>query len=755
MVTKHAIALAGLLGFSSVLALCAPSRAAADANDPPSRVARLADAEGSVSFQPGGTEDWIAAPVNRPLTTGDKLWSDQDSRVELQLDGSFLRLSSNTAISFLNLADEVTQVQLSAGTLLVRVRQLADNETYEIDTPNLAFTILRPGLYRLSVDESGNSTVVRVSSGQGEVTGGGAAYTVRANETDVFSGTDQLTEDTQAGGAGGDAFDAWSASRDGRSDRSVSARYVSPDVIGYQDLDDQGSWSQTPGEGYVWFPRQVEAGWAPYHSGHWAYIAPWGYTWVDDAPWGFAPFHYGRWVSYNGAWGWVPGPRQPEGAVYVRPVYAPALVAWIGVGAGVAWFALGPREVYVPSYPVSRGYVRNINVSNTTVNTNVINNVYNTTIINNTKTVNVTNVTYVNRGVPGAVAATTSQAFTSAQPVSRNIVHVDPHAMATAPVRALVPAAVPTKQAVLGARAVVRIQPPAAVQTRAVVARSAPPPPPPSFERRQTAIASNAGKPLSIAQTQQIQPSAAPRAAAVRIAPPATPHIAAQPAARSNTPVAEPPRVDRPPAQPAVADSRPSAAQPAARSNTPAAEPPRVDRPPARPAVVDSRPSAPQAVQADRPPARPAVADSRPSAPQAVHPSELPVPPRPASPSVANSVLERQHLQEQQQLHAAQEQQRLQVQQQQELEHQQLAKAQADEARRQQLEQQHQQQTQALQQQHAQQQQQLQEKQQEQRRQMESQARPAAKPAAQPAEKPAEKPAAQPASKDRPPGHRT
>ena len=202
-----------------MLALCAPSRAAADANDPPSRVARLADAEGSVSFQPGGTEDWIAAPVNRPLTTGDKLWSDQNSRVELQLDGSFLRLSSNTAISFLNLADDVTQVQLSAGTLLVRVRQLADNETYEIDTPNLAFTILRPGLYRLSVDESGNSTVVRVSSGQGEVTGGGAAYTVRANETDVFSGTDQLTEDTQSGGAGGDAFDAWSASRDGRSDR--------------------------------------------------------------------------------------------------------------------------------------------------------------------------------------------------------------------------------------------------------------------------------------------------------------------------------------------------------------------------------------------------------------------------------------------------------------------------------------------------------------------------------------------------------
>jgi hypothetical protein len=683
MITKHA-SFAGFLGFSLVLALCAPSRAAADADDPPTRVARLADAEGSVSFQPGGTEDWIAAPLNRPLTTGDKLWSDRDGRAELQLDGSFLRLSSNTAVSFLNLGDEITQIQLSAGTLLVRVRQLADNETYEIDTPNLAFSILRPGVYRLSVDESGNSTIVRVRSGQGEATGAGAAYSVRANETDVFTGTDQLTENSQASGPD-DAFDAWSASRDGREDSSVSARYVSPDVIGYQDLDNQGTWNQTPDDGYVWFPRQVEAGWAPYHYGHWAFIAPWGYTWVDDAPWGFAPFHYGRWISYNGAWGWVPCPRRPEGGVYVRPVYAPALVAWVGVGAGVAWFALGPREVYVPSYPVSRGYVRNINVSNTTVNTTVINNVYNTTIIN--KTVN--NVTYVNRGVPGAVAATTSQAFASAQPVSRNVVRVDSRALGTAQVRALAPAAVPTRQAVLGGRAAGARQPPAVVQTRTVVARKAPPPPPPTFERRQAAMASNAGKPLSIAQTRQIQPSVAPRAASVRIAPPATPHVAAQPAVRASTPSEPPPRADRPPARPPVAASNPVAAR-------------------------------------------------------AIHPNELPAAPKPPSPSIANSALEREHLQQQQQLRAAQEQQRQQVQQQQEREHQQLAQQQADAARQQQLEQQHQQQTQALQQQHAQQQQQLQERQQQQR-QVASQSRPA--------ERPAEKPA-QPANRqDRPPGH--
>jgi len=669
MMTKHMPSFAGLLGLLLGFAVFMPALAAADEDDPPTRVARLAYVEGAVSFQPGGTDDWVAAPLNRPLTTGDKLWSDRDGRLELQLDGSLLRLASNTAVSFLNLGDHITQIQLSAGTLLVRVRRLDDSETFEIDTPNLAFSILRPGLYRLTVDDSGN-TAIGVRSGQGEVTGGGHAYPVYANEYDVFSGTDELAEDAQSYGPVQDPFDAWSSGRDSRWANSGSAPYVSPDIVGYEDLDDQGSWAPTPDYGYVWFPRRVEGGWAPYHNGHWAYIAPWGYTWVDDQPWGFAPFHYGRWIYVGGAWGWVPSPPRVEGVAYVRPIYAPALVAWVGVGAGIAWFALGPREVYVPSYPVSRNYVNQINVSNTTVNTTVINNIYNTTIINN-KTVNVPNVTYVNRSVPGAVAATTSQAFTTAQPVSRNLIKIDAHAIAGAPVQAMAPASVPAKQAVLGGTRVAAARPPAAVQTRAVVARTAPPPPPPTFERRQEALRNNGGKPLSAAEVKSIQAGAAPRIAAVKIAPPATP-VKARPAARPVTSENEPPRVERPPL------GRPPVATP------------EVNRP----------------------------------APAAVHANEIPVAPKPASPSAANSALERQHLQEQQQQRAQQDAERQKVQQQQELEHEQLAKQQADEARKQQLEQQHQLQTQQLAERHAQEQQQLLEKQQEQRRQQESQTKP-------------------------------
>jgi hypothetical protein len=645
-----------LLGVSIMVDLIIPAIAMADTDDPPSRVARLAYLEGSISFQPGGTEDWVAAPLNRPITTGDQIWSDRASRAELQLDGSALRLSSNTSVSFLNLSDSVSQIQLSVGTLLVRVRRLDDNETYEIDTPNLAFSVLQPGVYRFTVDESGTTTAITVRSGQGEVTGAGAAYSVYANETDVFSGTDELVENAQPYGPEQDSFEAWSGDRDRRSEYSDSARYVSSDVVGYEDLDGQGTWEPTPDYGTVWFPRGVETGWAPYHDGHWSYIEPWGYTWVDDKRWGFAPFHYGRWISVRGAWGWVPCPPRTEGAGYVRPVYAPALVAWVGVGTGVAWFALGPREVFVPSYPVSRRYANNINVSNTTVNTTVVNNIYNTTIINN-KTVNVTNVNYVNLHVPGAVAATTSQAFTTAQPMARNRVQVDERAIESAPIRAVTPAVVPTKQSVLGAGRMAAARPPAIVQTRTVVARGVPPAPPPAFERRQEAIRQNGGKPLSVGAVRSIPTGRPPVTAIVKIAPPAMPAVL---------------------------------------------------RPPNRPILS-------QAVRAERepvPPPNTASQITRP-APAAVHPQELPQVLHPASPSTANSALERQHLQEQQQLLAQQEAERRRVQQQQERDHAQLAKQQADEARQQQIEQQQrEQQAQQLAQQRAQEQQQQQRQQQ-------------------------------------------
>ena len=702
-IKKQALKLISLLSIALLAVLVLPGRAAADDDDPPSRVARLGYTHGAVSFQPAGTDDWVDAVVNRPLTTGDKLWSASGSRVELHLGSAAIRLGSTTGFSFLNLTDNTTQIRLTEGTLNIRVRRLDDDDTFEIDTPNLAFTVLRPGNYKINVNEGGDTTLVVVRDGQGEATGAGQAYTIHPREVGTFTGTDELDADVESWENNDDDFDVWSAQRDARMDHSASSQYVSTDVIGYEDLDDNGGWRPVPEYGNIWFPRTAVVGWAPYRYGHWAYVAPWGYTWVDDAPWGFAPFHYGRWVTVGGVWGWVPAPPRPVavvGVVYVRPVYAPALVAWvggphfavgIGVGGGggfaagvsVGWFPLGPREVFVPSYPVSRAYVSNVNVSNTTVNTTVVNNYYNTTVINRNTTVNNTNVTvnqqhYMNQGVPGAVSATTPQAFTSAQSVSKNAVTVNAKEVASAPVAATTPAVTPAKQSVLGSGASAAAKPPAALQNRAVVAKSTPPPPPPSFEKRQAAITANGGRPIAMSQAKQLAPPPSARTAAVKIAPPSKPAVPQNVKANGG---------NKPVNAPAAQTSRPPVANaPAAQTNT--NRPPNANVPAAQ-------------TNNNRPPA-----------------------PKTSTPPPAPSALDQKHQQQQQDLQKQQESERQSVQQQQAQERQQLAQKNADAAKQQQLKQQHQQQLDQLKQKHDQQQQQLQKKQQDERKKEEKPSKP-------------------------------
>jgi len=529
--TRPGLALLGLL-----LALLgiAPKPTLADDDDPPTRVARLSYTQGQVSFSPSGTDDWVSAVLNRPITIGDKLWTDNLARAELQVGSAAIRLGDQTGFSFLNLDDRVMQIRLTEGTIGLRVRRMEQDETIEVDTPNLAFSILRPGRYRISVNEAGDTTIINVRDGEGEVTGGGSAFTIHPDQQGYFTGTDALTPDIEPLPSE-DTFDSWCNERDLREDHAAARRYVSDDVIGYEDLDEYGGWRSVPDYGTVWFPHVTVVNWAPYRYGHWVWVSPWGWTWVDDAPWGFAPFHYGRWVFVGGGWGWVPCPPRAVAVAYVRPVYAPALVAWVGgphfaagvafgggvgVGVNVGWFPLGPREVYVPSYRVSRTYINNVNISNTTVNQTVINNYYNTTIVN--KNVNVNNVKYVNQGVPGGVTATSGRAFASAQPVGRNMVTVNQREVVSAPVAVQAPAAVPPRQAVLGAGTSVRYQPPAAVQSRAVVAKTAPPPSPIPFAQRQQAIERNQGRPVPISQVHQMEASEGRAAnAQVRVAPPA------------------------------------------------------------------------------------------------------------------------------------------------------------------------------------------------------------------------------------------
>jgi hypothetical protein len=440
--------------------LFAAGASAAALADPPGRVARLAYAAGPVSFAPAGQDDWLQATLNRPLISGDRLWTDAGGRDEVQVGSANVRMDGGTLLSVVNVDDRSVQLQLNQGRLDVRVRDLPPDGVFEIDTPNLALNFRRPGDYRVDVDPNGNVTSVAVRAGQAEASGDGASYLIDPGQAYRFGGTD-LRNNEPLAMAPADDFDRWSSERDRRQEQSVSARYVPRELTGYDDLDDNGSWSSVEGYGNVWMPTRVDADWAPYRDGHWAWVEPWGWTWIDDAPWGFAVSHYGRWAHFGSRWGWVPGP------VAVRPVYAPALVVFIGGFSGprenVAWFPLGPREAYRPGYHVSQRYFDDVNLSNTTINRIQVNNFYN----------NRGNVSYVNRQINGAVVAVPLAAFAGARPVNRSAVRLAPHAFDRAPV--LQGAGVtPQRVSVSGAAAPGR-RPGAAIQNRAVIARTAPP----------------------------------------------------------------------------------------------------------------------------------------------------------------------------------------------------------------------------------------------------------------------------------------
>jgi len=486
----------GALFALGALAQPAPDESPGDQSDqpdPPSRVARLAYLRGAVSFVPAGENDWVEAQINRPLITGDKLWTDHDSRAELEIGSSAVRIDQETSFDFLNLDDNTAQVELTQGALNLRVRRLYDNQVYEIDTPTLAFVINRVGEYRVSVTPNGDATIVSVRQGGGDAYGeGGARFRIEEGQSVTFNDS-QLRDYIADALPPPDAFDEFIGQRDSRWDRSRTREFVSEDVIGYEDLDDNGEWTDAPEYGHVWYPTTIAVGWTPYHYGHWGWVGAYGWTWIDDAPWGFAPFHYGRWAYIGNRWGWCPGP------VAVRAYYAPALVAFIGGGVGISvggpvgWFALGPRDVYFPGYRVSRGYFASINLSGSRFERGEIDNYYGHY---HRGDVDFAAINYHNRGVAGAVIAVPAAAFVGSRAVHTQAIAVNRETFANAHVSAFA-AVAPTRTSLVAASAHAGRVPPAGVLDRHIVAASKPPAPVASFATREAVLQKNPGQPLS------------------------------------------------------------------------------------------------------------------------------------------------------------------------------------------------------------------------------------------------------------------
>jgi len=407
--------------------------------DPPGRVGRLADLQGQVWLYDSEAAEWVAAARNRPLTTGDRLSTDGGARAELRIGSTTLRLAGGTEVELLQLDDGRVRVQLHNGLMALRLRTHEAAREVELVTAEGRFKPDRAGRYRLDrVDATSSMTVW---SGQLLFEAPDNAVALTAGQrADIWN--DGRTQYTLIQPQR-DAFADEVAASEGADERSVSAQYVSPEMTGVEDLDRYGRWESDPEYGALWVPQAVEPGWAPYRFGHWAWIRPWGWTWVDDAPWGFAPFHYGRWVYQRNVWCWAPG------RWVARPVYAPALVAWvgapgvsvaIGLGPAVGWFPLAPREVFVPGYRTSPSYVRNVNVTQVTNIRNVTN------IIDNPNMV-VQQTNYRNRSLPGAMTIVPASVVSGRQPVAPARVQLTDPRPGAGHERGVAAAALPTTMA--------------------------------------------------------------------------------------------------------------------------------------------------------------------------------------------------------------------------------------------------------------------------------------------------------------------
>jgi FecR protein len=408
-----------------------------DENNPPGRVARISYISGKVSLEPAGVDQWSEASLNYPMTVNDRLYTDQGAKTELDVGSTAVRLWEGTDLTLANLTNQFIQLGLAQGSVRLGVYELPSNNSIEVDTPNGALTVQQRGQYRVDTFPDDNTTLVSVYSGSVQLSGGGLNQSVQSGQAVKLMGSGPI-QVTDVSLPPQDSFDEWSATRDQLY--ASSSPYVSRDIPGYYALSGYGVWSEVPPYGPVWYPSTVPPGWAPYQYGHWVWVNPWGWTWVDYDAWGFAPFHYGRWAYIGTRWGWVPGP------VVVQPYYAPALVAFVGgagfsVGVGVAgaglvaWFPLGPREAFYPWYHAGPTYVREINVTN----------------IRNYTFVNIRNVHYANERV--GVTAVRGNVFRSGGFVRTGMVRVTPTELARARVIPH-PSINPRMSAALGGRPV-------------------------------------------------------------------------------------------------------------------------------------------------------------------------------------------------------------------------------------------------------------------------------------------------------------
>lgn len=613
------------------------------AGDPPARVGRLSYLQGTVSYHDAQADAWSPATVNTPLTAGDALWTEPNGHDELSISGTRVRMDGDSQMDVLALDDSQTRLQLDQGRLDIKTFALETSQPYQIVTPRGIAALKDQGDYYVHAGTTADPTVMGVRSGAAEFQApNGQTIALKGGEEAQVTGDGDSIQIRKIETAP-PAMPTYWAQRD-QQINYAPVQYLGADVTGYEDLGAYGTWSNDPDYGQVWAPQAVAADWTPYSTGYWSYVEPYGWSWVDSAPWGFAPYHYGRWAHRDNHWFWVP-PEHHEHAVY-----APALVAFVGgteLGAAlgaqhrpVGWFPLGPREAYVPPYTADRHYYQRIN-ANARVPEAALNDRWQRAERHEALTTNEHNEAMANRRFATVVSA---DDFARSRPVQQARLHVAADKIAAAPVAAV--AAPPAPTMALAAQAAKPGQP--AQPQAQVLARPGQPPQPgqPAVAHTRFAAMETIARPTPNAAQQHAAPgpritSTQPNAPTAPGAKPALPQLAPHggtapkpgepphPNAATASPQTpalpgrpgEPPRPnEQHPGQPPQANQ---AVQPEHRPGEPPrpGELPRPGQPQANQAQPPQHPGQPQPPRPGEPP--------HPQANQAAQPPHAGEPPRP------------------------------------------------------------------------------------------------------------------------------
>ena len=248
--------LATFLVLTLSLVLAAPSAQAQDMKNF-SRIVRLSYVEGHVSFQHSSDVDWTAASVNLALQAGDRIYTGEDGRAEIEFDdGSVLRLAEKSDVEILALKDDFIQFRILLGLSTLTV---GSSLGFEMNTPAAAFNTLRKGVYRFDVHENGDSDGI-VRKGLMEAANNSFTERLDSGELVHVSPGDQDTH-VLSRYTDRDAWDEWTDRRIADAVAYDSKKYL-PDYVhpGVRELDRHGRWTVIDEYGPAWVPQSADPG---------------------------------------------------------------------------------------------------------------------------------------------------------------------------------------------------------------------------------------------------------------------------------------------------------------------------------------------------------------------------------------------------------------------------------------------------------------------------------------------------------------